>query len=158
MNLEKVSFHKHNSDNQFSNNDYNYKGMKYIKKKKKFIVFDGFIKILINPNALSCNVCKRTCCKHINFVLHKHYNIPNNLLPMLRIKSFTFNFNTFQEDIKNHYNEYECCICLRSNEAQQHYWICQFCSQMIHFKCVHEWVDIKKNNNCPLCKHIILKL
>lgn len=158
MNLEKVSFHKHNSNSQYINNDYNYRNMKYTKKKKKFIVFDGYMKIIIDPNDLSCMVCKKMYCKHVNFVLHKHYGIPNNLLPMLKVKGFTFNLNSFLEDIEKYYEDFECCICLRSNEAQQHYWLCQDCNQIIHFNCIDQWVNKKKNNNCPLCKQTFLRL
>ena len=142
----------HNKMLQYhQNNSYNYKNLKYFKKKKKFVVFDGIAKITIDSRDMKCRLCRSNTCKHTNFILSKHYGIKNNLLPMLKVKSFVFNYDTFTKDISDYFKEYECCVCLGSLERDRYFWSCENCSQLIHYNCVREW----NKNICPLCNQQI---
>ena len=155
INIDSVLFHGHET-NRITNHDirnrFNYSGLrlKLLRKKRNFLVNDGNVKLTISLDNLRCNLCKSYNCKHINFILNKHYNINNNILPMIDVKGFSFSCDTFKQDVEKYFKEFECCVCFFCLERDSHFWICKSCKQIMHLSCIE--IVKKKKSECPLCK------
>lgn len=130
-------------------------------KIKKFIVRDGYLKIHFDiKKDLYCNYCRCNDCCHIYFIFNYYYKIDYNLIPFIFCNNFNFDFqnfdiNKFYKCIIEYLNSNECCYCLDELYKKYDLWRCQHCKNLIHLKCIKEW--LKQKNDCPLCKQEIIK-
>lgn len=149
-----------NSKSNNSNKRLTYNVQMKKNKIKKIIIRDGLVKILFDLNDLYCSFCKCNDCYHIMFIYYEYFKIKFNLVPLIFCNKFQYDFKDYKEETFNDYcvsylNSSECCYCLDELGSKDDLWKCNNCHNLIHNKCIKEW--IKQKNECPLCKQEIIK-
>jgi hypothetical protein len=113
--------------------------------KKKNIIKDKVMKITINPEIPSCQLCgkppgKLNWCKHIYFFLLQYYQCSPYRLNLIGTnKKYIDSTIAFEE---------ECCICLDEVTEIEHQ--CIQCAAVFHTRCLGN-----KIGDCPVCRSSI---
>jgi hypothetical protein len=99
----------------------------------------------------------KLCCDVLNirqdFELISEFE--DYLIAINKKKKLKYLNQTYPIKIYQNENFDRCAICLEKYTKKNKYRIFE-CMHIFHSKCIDNWLCVHNNNNCPLCKKIIL--
>ena len=150
-----------------------------IKKGKKrnnsfqYILKDGFINYIIDFKSKDLCQCSNKVdfyCDHVLYIMIYDFGLSNLSISLLKVPKIFKIFiedleqnkqkigKSFQDKLKTFLND-ECCgICLfelNASKFNNQYYICEKCHNIVHLKCMEQWITYKSKENPEIIKKCI---
>ncbi len=143
----------------------------------QYIIKDGFINYTIDFKSLNLCQCQNKndfYCDHVLYILIYNFGLSNLCVSLLEVPKI---FKIFLEELKKNkqkikitledkinifLKEESCGICLldlNGSKFTNQLYICQKCFNIVHLKCMEQWVTHKSRENpeiekkCIYCKN-----